>query len=99
MQWIAEQRCYVFQISPKAGQETGESACFRYELKMKNKVHCFVPKPLDADSVNWLEVRGSQLGATYVGSYDKIPRTTFARTVFEVSRLKDIFVVLILMTR
>lgn len=62
---------------------------------MKSKVHCFVPKPLDADSVNWLDVRGSQLGATYIGSYDKLPRTSFARILFEVSRLQVIALILI----
>ena len=46
-------------------------------------MYCFLPKAMD-DGSSWLDIRASQLGACFIGSYNSLPKCDFARVLFEV---------------
>ena len=77
----------LFQVLPFLPQEDGTPMNFRYKLASKSKMNVMIPKVPDecADPEHAHQtMRGTMFGAAFHGKYDKLPRTSWSRMVWEV---------------
>lgn len=84
--------CNTCTFSPwiREYQESGQACTFRFTVSLKSKTHSFTPKNLD-DGGDKMQMRSSQLGAVYKGMFEKLPCTSHARLLWEVSWLNSSF--------